>query len=63
MPTDANPNQERRATLMFFTLPVARTRSVRCELPIIRRPLLNSSQVSSTRNSDGSYAQGFTLRK
>ena len=42
MPTDANTNLERHATLMFLPLPIARTRSLHSELPIIRRPLLNS---------------------
>ena len=40
--TDANPNLERRAKLMFLPLPMARTRSLHSELPIIRHPLLNS---------------------
>ena len=44
--TDANPNLERRATLLFFTLPMARTRLLHSELPIIRRPLRNSVLAS-----------------
>ena len=44
--TDANPNLERRATLLFLPLPIARTRLLRLELPIIRRPLLNLMRAS-----------------
>ena len=46
LPTDANPNMERRATLMFFNFAEARTRLLHSELPIIRRPLLNSMLAS-----------------
>src|SRR5262245_20695026 len=51
MPTDANTSLERHATLMFLPLPIARTRSLHSELPIIRRPLLNSrlARASSGR--------------
>lgn len=44
--TDADPNLERRATLVFLPLSAARTKLLRLELPIIHRPLLNSRLAS-----------------
>src|SRR5205814_8119940 len=44
--TDANPNLERRATLLFLHLLIARIRLSRSELPIIRRLLLSSMPAS-----------------
>jgi len=84
MPTDANPNLERRATLMFFTfagdndqiiaLGAADYTPSAPEFEAGRsavRPVLGGTgkyigvrrQVTSTRNSDGSYTQVFTLLK
>ena len=84
MRTDANPNMERRATLMFFTFAEGKDHIIALGAadysssvpefdagqPVIR-PVLGGtgeyigarSQVTSTRNSDGSYTQVFTLPK
>ena len=82
MPTDANPNLERRATLMFFTFANGKDQIVAFgagdyspSTPEFEagksavRPVLGGTgkyigargQVTSTRNSDGSYTQAFTL--
>ena len=82
--TDANPNLERRATLMFFTFADSKDQIVAFgaadyspsapEFEAGRsavRPVLGGTgkyigvrgQVTSTRNSDGSYTQVFTLLK
>jgi len=84
MPSDANPNLERRATLMFFTFANGKDQLVAFgaadyspsapEFEAGRsavRPVLGGTgkyirargQVTSTRNSDGSYTQVFTLLK
>ena len=84
MPTDANPNLERRATLMFFTFAEGKdqiiafgaadyspsTLEFEADKPVVR-PVLGGTgkymgargQVTSTRSSDGSYTQVFTLLK
>jgi hypothetical protein len=84
MPTDANPNLERRATLMFFTFAEGKDQIIafgaadyspsvpefEADKPVLR-PVLGGTgkyigargQVTSTRNSDGSYIQVFTLMK
>jgi hypothetical protein len=84
LPTDANPNQERRATLMFFTFADGKDQIIAfgaadyspstpefdADKPVVR-PVLGGTgkymgargQVTSTRNSDGSYTQVFTLLK
>jgi hypothetical protein len=84
MPTDANPNLERRATLMFFTFAEGKdqiiafgaadyspsTPEFEADKPVVR-PVLGGTgnymgargQVTSTRSSDGSYIQVFTLLK
>ena len=84
MPSDASPNLERRATLMFFTFADSKDQIVAFgaadyspsapEFEAGRsavRPVLGGTgkyigargQVTSTRNSDGSYTQVFTLLK
>lgn len=84
LPTDTNPNQERRATLMFFTFADGKDQIIAFgasdyspSTPEFEagqsavRPVLGGTgkymgvrgQVTSTRNSDGSYAQVFTLLK
>jgi hypothetical protein len=84
LPTDANPNLERRATLMFFTFENGKDQIIAFgaadyspsapEFEAGRaavRPVLGGTgkymgargQVTSTRNSDGSYTQVFTLLK
>jgi hypothetical protein len=84
MPTDANPNLERRATLMFFTFTdgndqiialgaadytpstpefEAGRSAVRAVLGGTGKYIGACGQVTSTRNSDGSYTQVFTLLK
>jgi hypothetical protein len=84
MPSDAGPNLERRATLMFFTFADSKDQIVAFgaadyspsapEFEAGRsavRPVLGGTgkyigargQVTSTRNSDGSYTQVFTLLK
>jgi hypothetical protein len=82
LPTDANPNQERRATLMFFTFAEGKDQIIAfgaadyspstpefdSDKPVVR-PVLGGTgkymgargQVTSTRSSDGSYTQVFTL--
>ena len=84
LPTDANPNQERRATLMFFSFAEAKDQIIAfgaadyspstpefdADKPVVR-PVLGGTvkymgargQVTSTRSSDGSYTQVFTLLK
>ena len=84
MPTDANPDMERRATLMFFTFADGKDQIIafgaadyapsvpefEADKPVVR-PVLGGTgkymgargQVTSTRNSDGSYIQVFTLMK
>lgn len=84
LPTDANPNQERRATLMFFTFADGKDQIIAfgaadyspstpefdADKPVVR-PVLGGTgkymgargQVTSTRSSDGSYTQVFTLLK
>jgi len=84
LPSDANSNQERRATLMFFTFADGKdqiiafgaadyspsTPEFEAGKPVVR-PVLGGTgkymgargQVTSTRNSDGSYTQAFTLLK
>ena len=84
MPTDASPNLERRATLMFFIFADGNDQIIAIGAadytpsapefdagqPVIR-PVLGGTgkyigahgQVTSTRNSDGSYTQIFTLLK
>ena len=84
LPTDANPNQERRATLMFFTFAEGKDQIIAfgagdyspstpefdADKPVVR-PVLGGTgkymgargQVTSTRSSDGSYMQVFTLLK
>ena len=84
LPTDANPNQERRATLMFFTFADGKDQIIAfgvadytpstpefdADKPVVR-PVLGGTgkymgargQVTSTRSSDGSYRQVFTLLK
>ena len=84
LPTDANPNQERRATLMFFTFADGKDQIIAfgaadyspstpefdADKPVVR-PVLGGTgkymgargQVTSTRSSDGSYTQAFTLLK
>ena len=51
LPTDANPNLRGAQRSCSLPLPIARTRLLRSELPIIRRPLLNSmlANLSSVR--------------
>ena len=82
MPTDANPNLERRATVMFFTFADSRDQIIAFgaadyspSTPEFEsgksavRPVLGGTgryigargQVTSTRSSDGSYTQVFTL--
>jgi len=84
MPTDANPNMERRATLMFFTFADGKDQiialgaadysptvpefeagksAVRAVLGGIGKYMGARGQVTSTRNTDGSYIQVFTLLK
>jgi len=84
MPTDANPNMERRATLMFFTFADGKDQIIAFGAAdyspstpefdagqAVVRPVLGGSgkyigargQVTSTRNTDGSYTQVFTLLK
>jgi len=84
MPTDANPNLERRATLMFFTFADGKDQiialgaadysptvpefdtgksAVRAVLGGTGKYIGARGQVTSTRNSDGSYTQVFTLLK
>jgi hypothetical protein len=82
--TDANPNMERRATLLFFTFDDGKDQIIAfgaadyspsapefdAGQPIVR-PVLGGTgkyigargQVTSTRNTDGSYTQVFTLLK
>jgi hypothetical protein len=82
--TDADPNLERRATLLFFTFAGAKNQIIafgaadyspsapefEVGQPVVR-PVLGGTgkymgargQVTSTRNSDGSYTQVFTLLK
>ena len=84
LPTDANPNMERRATLMFFTFAEGKDQIIAfgaaeyspsvpefdADKPVVR-PVLGGTgkymgargQVTSTRSSDGSYTQVFTLLK
>ena len=84
MPTDANPNLERRATLIFFTFAEGKDQIIAfgagdyspstpefdADKPVVR-PVLGGTgkymgargQVTSTRSSDGSYTQVFTLLK
>jgi len=84
MASDANPNLERRATLMFFTFADGNDQIIALGAadytpsapefgagqPVVR-PVLGGTgkyigargQVTSTRNSDGSYTQVFTLLK
>ena len=84
LPTDANPNLERRATLLFFTFAGGKDQIIafgasdyspsapefEAGQPVVR-PVLGGTgkymgargQVTSTRNSDGSYTQVFTLLK
>jgi hypothetical protein len=42
VPTETNPNLERRATLMFFTFEDRKDQIIASELPIIRRARPNS---------------------
>jgi hypothetical protein len=84
MPTDANPNLERRATLMFFTFADGKDQIIAFGAAdyspstpefdagqAVVRPVLGGTgkyigargQVTSTRNTDGSYTQVFTLLK
>jgi hypothetical protein len=84
VPTDANPNMERRATLMFFTFAEGKDQIIAFGAADYSpstpefdagqsavRPVLGGTgkylgargQVTSTRNSDGSYTQVFTLLK
>jgi hypothetical protein len=84
LPTDANPSQERRATLMFFTFADGKDQIIAFgaadyspSTPEFEsgksavRPVLGGTgkymgargQVVSTRRSDGSYTQVFTLLK
>jgi hypothetical protein len=84
MATDANPNLERRATLLFFTFADGKDQIIAfgaadyspssSEFDAgqrVIRPVLGGTgkymgargQVTSTRNSDGSYTQVFTLLK
>jgi hypothetical protein len=84
MPTNANPNVERRATLMLFTFGDGKDQIVAFGAADYSpsnpefgagqsavRPVLGGTgkylgargQVTSTRNSDGSYVQVFTLLK
>ena len=82
--TDANPNMERRATLLFFIFAHRKDQIIAfgaadyspsapefdAGQPIVR-PVLGGTgkyigargQVTSTRNTDGSYTQVFTLLK
>src|SRR5690242_11758047 len=82
LPTEANPNQERRATLMFFTFADGKDQIIAfgaadyspstpefdADKPVVR-PVLGGTgkymgargQVTSTRSSDGTYTQTFTL--
>jgi hypothetical protein len=82
--TDANPNLERRATLLFFTFADRKDQIIAfgaadyststpefdAGQPVVR-PVLGGTgkymgargQVTSTRNTDGSYTQVFTLLK
>jgi hypothetical protein len=84
LPSDANPNMERRATLMFFTFAEGKDQIIAfgaadysptagefaADQPVVR-PVLGGTgkymgargQVTSTRNSNGSYTQVFTLLK
>lgn len=84
MATDANPNLERRATLLFFTFADRNDQIIAfgaadytpsapefdAGQPVVR-PVLGGTgkymgargQVTSTRNTDGSYTQVFTLLK
>src|SRR5262249_45472810 len=84
MPTDASPNQERRATAMLVTFAEGNDQMLafgavdyspsapefEADKPVIR-PVLGGTgkymgargQVTSTRSSDGSYTQVFTLLK
>lgn len=82
--TDANPDVEKRATLLFFTFGDHQDQIIVFGItdysptagefaagkPVIRTILGGTGkcigargQVSSTRNSDGSYTQIFTLLK
>jgi hypothetical protein len=82
--TDANPNLERRATLLFFTFADGKDQIIAfgaadytTSAPefeasqAVVRPVLGGTgkymgargQVTSTRNTDGSYTQVFTLLK
>jgi hypothetical protein len=82
--TDANPNLERRATLLFFTFADGKDQIIAfgaadytTSAPefeagqTVVRPVLGGTgkymgargQVTSTRNTDGSYTQVFTLIK
>ena len=84
LPTDTNPNQERRATLLFFTFAEGKDQIIAFgaadyspSTPEFEagksavRPVLGGTgkymgargQVTSTRSSDGSYTQVFTLLK
>jgi hypothetical protein len=81
---DANPNLERRATLLFFTFAEGNDQIIAFGAAdyspsapefgagqAVVRPVLGGTgkymgargQVTSTRNSDGSYTQRFTLLK
>ncbi len=84
LPTDANPNLERRATLLFFTFADGKDQIIALGAadyspsapefdagqPVVR-PVLGGTgkymgargQVTSTRNTGGSYTQVFTLLK
>jgi hypothetical protein len=84
LPTDVNPNLERRATLLFFTFADGKDQIIAFGAAdytpsapefgagqSVVRPVLGGTgkymgargQVTSTRSSDGSYAQVFTLLK
>jgi hypothetical protein len=84
VPTDENPNLERRATLMFFTFADRKDQIIAFGVadyspsvpefdagqPVVRAILGGTGkymgargQLASTRNSDGSYTQTFTLVK
>src|SRR5262249_14543104 len=84
LPSDANPNLERRATLMFFTFGGGKDQIIAFGAADYSpstpefgagqtaiRPVLGGTgkyigargQLTSTRNSDGSYTQVFTLLK
>ena len=84
MATDANPNLERRATLLFFSFVDRKDQIIAfgaadyspsapefdAGQPVVRAVLGGTGkymgargQVTSTRNSDGSYTQVFALLK